>query len=202
MPLGVVTDEQFDSELLRRNDIAKQDKLSKEIEGLLAEEAELVHDPIEEDSRLIKHGRGAKEETPQMIREFIGTEMACGASADLLAEKFGVSKSSVTAYANGATSTSSYNKPQPELKKAIDEVRERVNGTAQQKLMEALHAIDLTNKIRPNVASAVAKDMSAIMRNMREDINQSKIVVNQNRVVIFKPRMKEEDDYEILEVSE
>ena len=65
--------------------------------------------------------------------------------------------------------------------------------------MEAIDAIVLKNEIKPNIASAIARDMSTIVRNIQPDPS---IQINQNKVIVYRPRMKEEDDYEVLVVGE
>lgn len=176
MPLGLVRTEEFDSQLSRYGKSSSNETT-----------IELVH------------GRGDKKETPEILRELIASEAIAGASAKDLSRQFNVSESSVSAYKNGATSTSTYNRPDEQLEKANDKTRDEITGAAKTKLIQALEAINFGDKIKPNIASAVARDMSTIMKNTSNDPS---VVINNNRTVVFAPRMKEEDEYEVIDVKE
>lgn len=173
MPLGLTSTEEFDAELLRFNGNNGKPNV------------------------IIEHGRGPKSETPQAIRELVASEALSGASAKELAETFNVSESSVSAYKHNATSTSTYHNPDEKLKKSNDKVKDSIVGSAQDKLKAALEAIVFTDGIKPNIASAVARDMSGIIKNLNPTPD---MVINNQQVLVYKPRMKEEDAYEVIDV--
>ena len=169
MPLGLVAASQFDLELARFQEIE------------------------------IKHGRGNKSSTPEVIRELVASEAICHADVNELSETFNVSKSSISAYKNGATSTATYHEPDKGLALANDKVRGNIVGKAQDKLTRALDSINFTDDIKPQIASAIARDMSSIVKNLNPNPD---ILVQNNQVLVYKPRMKEEDSYEIINVSD
>lgn len=152
-------------------------------------------------TRTIDHGRGSgRTEVPSSLRKLIASESLSGASASELSEEFGISKSSISAYKNGATSTSSYHNPDKELKESNDGIKNEIRGKARTKLLEAIDSItspDLQSaKLRDKAAVATA--MSSVVKNMSDD-GEFKV---QNNVILYKPRMKEEDDYEVITVNE
>ena len=170
--------------------------------GILSEEAFQIEAERFHVSEIeIKHGRGPKEETPSNIRQFIASEAISGADVSTLSENFNISKSSISAYKNGATSTASYHNEDKELIKALERTRSAIIGPAQEKLMAAIAAItpDKLSESKVNVASAVARDMSSINKNISPEVQGQSI---QNNIMVFKPRMKEEDDYEVIQVLE
>lgn len=183
MPLGVVTESDFELE----------------VKALIPDAA--VHTPVRASIMQLVHGRNGKKETPEVVRALIATESLAGAGNKELSDLFNVSKSSVSAYKVGATSTTSYDKPDPKLVDEIDEARGRIMGPAQSRLIKAIESItdDKLDESKVQVASAVARDMSQIIKNMQPDAG---VQINNNKVVIYAPRIKEEDDYNIIDVSE
>lgn len=184
MAMGLVTEEEF----------------LKEVASISGIKQTADYDYITEEVRSITRGRGDKKETPEIVRELIATESLCGTTNQELAQTFGVSESSVSAYKNGATSTSTYHQQDARLATAIDETRNRIVGTAQSKLIHALDKINLTGVVNPRVASGIARDMSSVVKNLQPDVPA---VANVNaRVIVYQPRMKEEDDYNVITVDE
>lgn len=153
---------------------------------------------IQERVEIIEHGRGHKSEVPESIRKLIAAEAIAGASAKELASTFNVSESSVSAYKNGATSTASYHNKDASLAKANEDVKSDLSGRAQNKMREALDSIVFPSDIKPQIASAIARDMSSVIKNMNPEIATQ---INNQQVIVYKPRMKEEDDYEVLDVG-
>jgi hypothetical protein len=181
MAIGVVSAESFDREM---RDL-----------GIVPD---LEHH-VNEEVRALVRGRGNKPEVPMAIRALVATEKLAGAPAELLADEFNISESSVSAYGNGATSTSSYDKKEPEIVAALDKAEERIIGRAQHKLLAALDSISEVKlkESKPNIASAVARDMSNIVRNMKPE---AAVNVQNNRIVVFRPRLREEDEFESIQV--
>lgn len=182
--------------------LVKLNEFEREVNRLVAVNNRLLEEPIRTEVKEIEHGRGlGKLETPPSVRALIATEALVGVPSKELSETFGVSPSSVSAYKNGATSTSSYHEPDPKLKEAIDSSRDRIIGPAQSRLIKALEAIsdEKLNDAKVSIASGVARDMSTIIKNLQPDPS---VIVNQNKVIVFRPRQKEEDDYESIVVDE
>lgn len=175
MPLGLVRLEEFEIELNR------------------------FHSNNGNGSIEIKHGRGNKSETPEILRELVASESISGANSKELSREFNVSESSISAYKNGATSTASYHNPDMELKKANDRTRDHISGKAQSKLIAAIDSIDFQDKIKPQIASAIARDMSSVIKNLNPNPD---IAIQNNQVLVYRPRMREEDSYETIQIDE
>lgn len=148
----------------------------------------------------IKHGRGQKLETPHELRKLISSMALSGEPHKEISKEFGVSQSSVSAYKEGATSTATINDKDEELVKHNSKVKLDISGTAAHRLQLALGTItqDKLEAIKIRDAAGIAKDMSVIMRNMAEGNTNPGMT---QQVIVYQPRMKEEDDYEILEVA-
>lgn len=140
-------------------------------------------------------------EVPETIRKIVAEEAILGTKPQELKDNFGVSLSSISAYKNGATSTASYNKPDKELKAANDSLITEVTSSARSRLALALEHItaDKIEAAKVGTIAQIAKDMSAIVRNL-EPTNPS--ITNNNQVIVYRPRQKEEDDFEVITVNE
>jgi predicted transcriptional regulator len=202
MPLGILTDEQLNKEL--GITISKKD-----IDRI---ESEIIKDKIEDaikDSNFsipkivdIKRGRGNQLEIPNEIRALVAEEVINGAKAKDVSRTFGISESSISAYKNDATSTASYDTPNIELSKANDSVRDQITDKARGRLMSALDAItdeNISNAKVKDIAS-IAKDMSVIVKNMEPivPVDNSK----NTQVIIYRPRMRDEDEFDVITVNE
>lgn len=149
----------------------------------------------------INRGRSNTNAVPSTMRNVIGEEAIKGTPVDELSKIFGISKSSISAYKNGANSTASYNDGDPKLKKHIDTVKESIAGTAREKIIAALSCIDehklAEEKLRD--VAGIAKDMATVMEKME---GTDKNIGNQvNQVIVYAPRMREEDDYKTIDVG-
>ncbi len=191
MPLGILTDEQLNKELNRVPSNKEIEKIEKSIESEVC--APKIVD--------IKRGRGNQLEIPNEIRALVAEEAINGTPAKDLARTFGISESSISAYKNDATSTTSYDKPNEELAKKNDSVRTAISNQARTRLSQALEEItpEKISGAKVKDISGIAKDMSVIVKNLEENIPQN---VQNTQVIIYKPRFKEEDDYDIITVNE
>lgn len=184
--------------------VADNESFQAELDRLTNKTSDKKIDVLPSNEKVVDINRGRTEgrtEISQEARAFISGEVLSGARANDVAKAFGVSESSISAYKKDATSTSSYHKPDKELSELNDASRRRIVGPAQQTLIDAIEAItpEKLNGSKVNVASAVARDMSSIIKNMQPDAGST---VNNNQVIIYKPRMKEEDDYIEMQVNE
>jgi len=190
MAMGIVSDDDFVKEL--------NDPRSKSITNKT---------PLSEIINIPSHGRPPGPlgiETPQIIREIIGEESVTqGRSAALsIAKQFGISNSSVSAYAKGATSTATYNEPDKTLGPKIKSAKDRVVSRARRKLFMALdHLTD--EKMEDTKArdlAGIAKDMSAIIRNIEPPAPE----VNDNgpKFILYAPQFIQESKLEVIEVND
>ena len=131
-----------------------------------------------------KEKPGRKEgdtDVPESLRKIIGeTHLLDGRQEALnLANNFGVSPSSVSAYAKGATSTASYNSPSQSLISHINKSRDRAIKRASRTLNSALSAIT-----QEKLDDADAKDLASIgktaviIKNLEPPPQQSEAMVS------------------------
>lgn len=180
MPIGIVSDNDFDLELNRS-------KIT----------AEVKQKPT--------LGRGINHvEVPESLRKIIGETSEINGREDALAlaNQFGISSSSVSAYANGATSTKSYHEPNKELKSHINSAKERISKKAQNRLINALNEItpEKLAEAKLRDISSVARDMAAIVKDMEvEEVKDT----NQNgpTFVFYAPQIKSESAFDVIDMS-
>ena len=160
--------------------------------------SEFINYNVEE----IKHGRGEgrlnlDEEQRKEIATLAHTS---GLTQEEVAKLTGVSPSQVSAIKNAATSTSTYHTPNESLEPHIESIKTQLSNAAQNKMMEAILALspEKIHGAKGRDIAGIAKDMSAIVKNLNND----GIVINNNKVLVYKPRIKEEDDFDIITINE
>lgn len=179
MPLGIITDDQLNNEI-------------GSLERTKLNDVKVID---------IRRGRNHTLEIPSSLREVIAEEVIENGHSKDVARAFGVSKSSVDAYKNGATSTSSYHKPDIELSESNRAVRDTITVKARDRLTAALDNLTdeaIANSKAKDIA-AIAKDMSVIVKNMEPD---GPTQVSNTQVIIYRPRTRDEDEFESLVVNE
>lgn len=189
MPLGIVTEKDFETELGNQKD----------------SEQESVEVPIVQE--LPTPGRKEGDtEVPQSLRKLIGESVIEeGRPAGLAIAKFlGLSSSSVSAYSKGATSTASYHKPNDELKDHLKETRKKISKKAAGKLYKALNVIDENrlNDLTAVEASTVAKNMAVIIKQMEPEQKAPHSFVNAPQITFFVPKMSSEDRFDVIDATE
>lgn len=191
MAIGIVSDAHFEEEINRLS---------------------IVRVPVSYDNARVVTplpvGRGqGNTEVPEVLRKIIGETALEEGNADTienLAKPLGVSASSVSAYKKGATSTASYDKPSAELKKHIDFTKSRISRKASTRLNEALKYItpEKMEGAKLKDLSALAKDMSVIMRNMEPPSEGKGEGQYQSNIIFVAPRVKSEQQYDTITVNE
>lgn len=191
MPLGIVSDKDFIREI--DNVQPRVPTIEKKIDI-----NEVITPELVPDDESVK-GRGiGSVEVPNSLRRLIGDEsINNGRQAALeLAESFGLSASSVSAYTNGSTSTASYDKRING--DVIANAKGRVSRRARNRLMLALKKMtaEKLDECNAKELSGVAKDMSQIMVNMEPKQEQNnKTEVNGPTFVLYKPQVKPEEAF-------
>lgn len=192
MPIGLVDDNGFEAELNRLNG---------------KKESHSVHKP--EIINIERPGRSNGDvNVPDALRQIIGEEAVINGrqSAIGLAGMFGISPSSVSAYAKGTTSTASYHEPKESIKSHINKSRQRAIKRAGNRLNGALDA--LTQEKLDNTdakdLSAIAKDMSVVIKNLEPPADPA---LDPNRpqtpqFVIFAPQFRDERSFDHITVNE
>lgn len=184
MAMGIVSDSDFDSELSNLNPNSKKKESVK------------INDIVK--------GRGKNNVgVPNELRQIIGeTSKIEGRQAGIeLANNFGISPSSVSAYANGSTSTATYNE-QPNLPH-INDAKDRVSKKARNTLLRAIKHItdDKLAEAKAVEIASVAKSMSSVIKDMEPDVPR----IQQNNgptFVMYRPEFKREETFDTIQVKE
>ena len=198
MPIGVVSDEDFEKELESFN-TTKKPTTPADTPVITGEIVDVE-----------KPGRKEGDvNIPNSLRALIGEEQLINGrpAALALAQDFGISDSSVSAYANGATSTASYDKPKPAIIGQINKARQKAIKRAQNTLNSALGAItqEKLDYTDAKDLSVVAKNMSAIIKDLepekvKEETDDDKPKV---QFVIYAPQFKTDlSKYETVDALE
>ncbi len=186
MPLGIVSTKDFESAL---KDSTLPDNVVNE-----SKSGQIIDIPIK--------GRNTGDvNVPESLRKIIGETSAIDgrAAALTIAKSFGISNSSASAYANGATSTDSYNKPDAKLSEHIFNAKMKVTKRAMSKLLKSMHHITDEKLADASVTelSSVAKNMSSIVKEMNpSDDNESK--VNPVQFIVMAPQILNENHFETI----
>ena len=197
MAIGVVSDDEFDEEMNKSN----SSNWSKAIKSVPP--SEIITPEIVE----IKH-KGRQENdvnVPDSLRQVIGetNELEGRKSAIALAKEFGISSSSVSAYANGATSTKTYDTAKSSIIDHINRSKERISKKARRNLNLALENITpekiAAAKLRD--ISGIAKDMAGIVKDMEPNTNQTE-AANKPQFVFYSPQFKKEEHFDVIVVKE
>lgn len=186
MAIGLVSDEDFEREFSPKS---KQPEIKPEI------------------VEIIKPGRKSGDvDVPDSLRQVIGEEAVINgrSSALQLASQFGISPSSVSAYAVGATSTTSYDTPSKSIISHINKSRERAIKRASKTLNSALSSItqEKLDYADADKLSGIAKDMSVIIKNLEPKVESPSESNNQPQFVIFAPSFRKEETFETIVVNE
>jgi hypothetical protein len=216
MPMGVVNSNDFDAEMIKLGIVEKRapdNTIDNTVKGTTEEsENKLpVELPIELPSiseasiEIINRGRGlGSKEVPESLRKLIGENALLEGSAATkhLTDALGISDSSLAAYKHSATSTASYHNPSPELKSRLDKVRNRITRRASFKLLRALKSLtpEKLDAVKAKDASAIARDMSAIIKNLEPEIQTKQ--GNQNNFVLYAPHQVTEEKFEVIQVND
>lgn len=193
MGMGIVSDSDFDKELSR----VVETRESKSVISNPVITGEVID---------VSRGRGeGSTSVPDGLRKLIGEESVTNGrqSAVELAQSFGISPSSVSAYANGSTSTASYDKTPN--KAHINGVKEKISKRARGKLLLALSKItgDKLEGTNAKDLAGVAKDMSAIVRNMEpEKEAYDRGDPSKPAFVVYSPVFRDERHFEVVVVKE
>jgi hypothetical protein len=156
-----------------------------------------------------KPAKGRKEgdnNVPEGLRKLIGeTYEIDGRSSGVdLAKRFGISPSSASAYANGSTSTTSYNTPVPAIKSHIIKSKERAVKRASVTLNQALSAItqEKLDYADPKDLAGIAKDMAVIIKNLEPPATVESSTSNSPQFTIYAPTFRDERSFEVITVQE
>lgn len=183
MALGIVSDDEFESEI------------SSLTTPFTTPKATVVN---------MEKGRGKDNvEVPDSLRKIIGEESAINGreSALDMANKFGVSPSSVSAYSAGAHSTSTIDE-QPNLPH-INNAKQRVAKKARNRLVMALNSLtqEKIENSRAKDIAGIAKDMSAVIKTMEPEVARFGGGSGPT-FVFYSPQVRSEKVFDVVHVKE
>ncbi len=200
MPMGIVSDSDYELELERLGIVPR----SRSPESDQIQRGEASPDEPVANVEDQKQGRGDSKNVPDIVREMVAKSAINGegTGADI-AEAFGVSPASVSAYKVGATSCATYNEPSDDLLTTVLGHRKNIAKGARVTLEAALASLtpDKLQEAKARDLSAIAKDMSGIIVDMEP---APPPIMNQQNVqfVFMAPRVRSEDSYEIRDVND
>ena len=183
MPLGIVSDDIFESELKKEKVPIGEIKLPKPL--------------------------GKPEgtpDTPDSIRRLIGDNALTDGRQDTLelAAAFGLSDSSVAAYSNGATSTTTYNDKNNALKGFLEGRRQKIARRASSAVLRAIEQID-DDKLASSKAvelASIAKALSGVVKDMLPEEKNN--TINNNtavKLVVHVPQQTKESSFDTITVE-
>lgn len=140
---------------------------------------------------------------PEALRKVISeTSITEGRQeAVALANMFGVSNSSTSAYARGATTTDAPINSNKALADSNKRVFGKIQKRAQSKLLIALDQIDETSIGNCDAveASQVAKNLAGIIKDFSPDLKNPESGVSlQQQLVIYAPFIRREDEFPVI----
>lgn len=186
MPIGIVSDDDFKKEL-------------EHLQGTTKPGGSVVT------KEKVGRPEGATN-VPESLRKIIGEESVINGrdSALDLAKSFGISPSSVSAYAHGATSTASYDTPKPSIIQHINASRQRGIKKASKVMNAALAAItqEKLDYTDADKLSGIAKDMSAIIKNLEPKQSEQPTGGATPQFVVFAPQFRDERTFESITIQE
>ncbi len=201
MPMGIVSDAEFESQLQNTNAVPKPEPIPIPISNPNPEvvEAEVITGEV---VGMKSRGRNIGEvNVPESLRKLIaGTAHIEGRPEALkFAREMGVSPSSVSAYTNGATSTTTYHNPDESIINYVKARKSKVTKKALRVMTAALGHITDKKLMSADAKelSGVAKDMSAIVGHFSDPAS----VTNNNNgptFVLYSPQVMKEDSFSAI----
>lgn len=208
MPLGRVSDEDFDKELRNSQvEIDKQGVPSIGIQDNPTESEPAVLDEVTGEIVTQKIGRGlGSNEVPESLRKILAqTNLESGRSAAIsLAQSFGISESSVSAYLAGATSTSTYDKKDKGLDGYLKSLKQKSAKRASLKLLKAINSIsdEKLEEAPAGVLANIAKQLSGVVKDMEPEVAPGPTLNQGVQFVVFAPQVVQESKFGVIELTE
>ena len=189
MPLGTLKNDEFFAELERLNNTKSDDLQNK--------------------SKVIdmsqKGRKSGDNNVPEILRKVIAeTAIEEGnKNTKVLTRAFGISDSSLSAYKNGATSTTSYHQPNQELNKTVTDTKTRIASKAKNRILKAIDSIT-QDKLEGSKAvdlSTIARNLSAVVKNIEPETPISQSGAGPT-FIVYNPPQKREESFETIILKE
>lgn len=144
-------------------------------------------------------GEGRGKNIDELTKEFIAIDGASGTTTQSeLAKIYGVTQTTVSHLSNGKRGTSEDCPVDEELGETVKRVRDKIEKSAVDKLMDTLDFYDpsaLKNQLE--VVSAAQK-LAGVVEKIKGREKEGKGSVN---IVFYNPRQRDINDYEVVEVE-
>lgn len=139
--------------------------------------------------------------TPEVLRKVIAGEFLEGGNAIDIEQAFKISRSSISSYVNGSTSCATYDERNPSLTNHNKIVKEKIVKKARNLTRQALRHINEDKLAGCNAVqlASVAVQLSKVAID-NEPVNKTETKIE--KVVTYRPRIREEDTFEIIDVRE
>lgn len=206
MSIGIVSDDEFIRELSSFNQGKDKSKDNRSEKVVPSSDSVSIAQVL--DIEKPNHGRNEGDvNVPDSLRQIIGEDAVINGrqSALGLAGMFGISPSSVSAYAKGATSTASYDSPSKSIISHINKSRRRAIKRASATLNLALESItqDKLDYTDAKDLSIIAKNMSAVIKDLEPPAEAPQDAESKTpQFVIFAPQFRDERSFESITVNE
>jgi hypothetical protein len=189
MPLGIVSDDDFNKEL--NNSEVSLDNTGVPTIGRVEE---------------LSRGRGnGNNAVPDSLQKIIGeTAVLEGHQSGVeLAKEFGISHQSVSAYSNGASSLATYDQPKTELKDHLAIIKRNASKRAGKKLLAALDKItdEKLDEAPAGVLAGIAKSLSGVVRDLEPEVITSGHEKG-TQFIVFAPQIVKESNFDVIELKE
>lgn len=182
--------------------IVSNDEFEREVKNSGSKKEVIVPEILEVEKAGRKPG---DNNVPSSLRNIIGeTSVIEGRDEAIkLARMFDISDSSVSAYAHSATSTKSYHTPDKTIADYIRSRKDRVTKKSLRVLQNSLDNLtpEALAQEKPRNIAAIAKDMSAIIKNMEPE---EKVIGDdsRNQFIFYSPQFVKEEHYDSIVVNE
>lgn len=198
MAMGIVSDKDFNAEKSKLVPSPGTDGNKSETVPTSSQVNGVIKD--------VNRGRGiGSVEVPNSLRNVIGDESQTNGrqSAIELAQSFGLSPSSVSAYDVGATSTASYgDRPNAGI---VKQAKERIAKRARIKLMSALSQIteEKLEKANAKDLAGIAKDMAGVVKTMEPEDSKEKVNTDKGPTFVFyAPQFRKEEHFDVIQAKD
>lgn len=197
MPIGIVSDKDFKRELENVDTPIGVPRPTTSHSSHITESNNSSNGVVED----IKRGRGeGNKEVPESLRDVIGQTAVHYGRQDAiqLAKHFGLSESSASAYAVGATSTATYH---DRTNERIARSKEIISRKARSKMIMALNALteEKLALSSPKELSSVARDMAVVHKQMEPTVIDTPKEIDKDKgptFVFYSPQFFKEDKFD------
>lgn len=177
---GIITEEELQKRLENPDNLCNREEIIVQVE----------HKRLRDSGR-----REGDKNIPETVKELAGV-LAHVDTLKNVGESLGISTSQVHQFKNGRNSQ---HVPNEELKDKIDERLGTVKDLALDRLVNSLNVItpEKLEKIKVVNAASIAQRMASVVEKVSEKKNDVGNVIFQ----IYAPRMREEKEFEVIEVE-